>query len=280
MNLPQPFIPEVHSFEQIRGLASKGAARAVVIGPTVPEADDAINKATSDGLISIVHQLKDAGSLSEITEPITTGKIDLLIQGATSLCPLISALKTGGIGGKSVLNHVAVLKPEQYPKLLMLTDGAVNTDPDLKTKISLIANLARVARAIGVENPRVAPVAAVEAIYPQMNVTVEGAVLAKMSDRGQIKDAMVDGPLSFDVAVDMFAAHSKGITTSAVAGQADALLASNVQVGRGLYEAMGMFCKAERGAVIVGGPVPMAVNEPFDDSEARYNSIVLATLCK
>lgn len=278
MNLPEPFIPKIHSFEQVRALAAKKAVRATVVGPVVTEADKAIKKAVSDGIIQSVQNVDfDKNQIEDI---LANQQTDILIQGDTSPDQLIALLKTGGIGGKGFFSQVALLKPARYGKLLMVTDGGINSDPGLKTKISLIANLAKVAKAIGLENPRVAPVAAVEAIYPQMQVTTEAAVLAKMSDRGQIKGAMVDGPLSFDVAVNMFAAHSKGITSSAVAGQADAMLASNVQVGRGLYEAMGLFCDAERGAVIIGGHTPVAINEPFDKAESRYNSIVLAALCQ
>jgi phosphate butyryltransferase len=159
-----------------------------------------------------------------------------------------------------------------------LTDGAVWPEPDLPRKIDLIFNLVSVSRALGLDRPRIAVVAAVEAIYPQMPVTLDAAVLAKMAERGQIRGALVDGPLSYDVAVDMEAAQAKGIRHSAVAGQADAMLASSIEVANGVYLAMSLYGRCDIGGVIAGGLVPVAASFPSDSLSSRFHSILLAIL--
>jgi len=128
------------------------------------------------------------------------------------------------------------------------------------------------------DKPRIAIVAAVEAIYPHMPVTLDAAVLAKMAERGQIKGALVDGPLSYDVAIDMEAARAKGICHSSVAGQADAMVASSMEVANGVYLAMSFCGKCDIGGVIVGGLVPVAANFPSDSLSSRFHSILLALL--
>lgn len=131
---------------------------------------------------------------------------------------------------------------------------------------------------IGIDNPRIAIITAVEAIYLQMPATTDAAILAKMAERSQIKGARVDGPLSFDVAIYMLAASSKGIQNSPVAGQADAMVASTIKVAQSIYNAMSLYGKCDIGGVIVGGRVPVAINSWADSQSARFNSIVLAFL--
>lgn len=210
------------------------------------------------------------------------GEIDFIVQGKLQAADLLSGLfapeQEFRLPGK-LISHVAVIKTRKYPKLLLLTDSTVVVAPDLKAKLSLIQNLVFVSEKIDIANPRIAVVGAVEVIYPQMKATMEAAILAKMAERGQIKGAKVDGPLSFDVAVDLFAAHSKGITNSLVAGQADAILAPCIEVANGIYHAMSLYGGCEIGGVVVGGRVPIAVNSHADSVDARFNSIALSILC-
>ncbi len=308
--LPEIQIPEVHSFDAIleraRSKAKEKTPRAALAVPSEPDTLRAFVRATSDGLIvpTIIGDQAKLERMSgdeninishinvlDINQPdmavktaarmADAGEIDMIVQGRILAADLLSALmekeQCFTVKGKTV-SHVAVLKPKKYPRLLMLTDGAVVPEPDLKTKLSLIANLARVSQSIGIDNPRVAVIGAVEVIYPQMRATMEAAILAKMCERGQIKGARVDGPLSFDVSVDMLAAHSKGVTKSEVAGQADAMLAPSIEVANGIYHAMSLYGSCETGGVVIGGRIPVAVNSRTDSEPARYNSIALAVL--
>jgi len=209
------------------------------------------------------------------------GETDLIIKGRVPTVAFLRLLLTKEVEfvpKGSLLSHISLIKPEAYGKLLFLTDAAVNAEPDLKIKLALIQNLARLAAKVGIEKPRIAVLAAVEVIYPQMQVTMDAAVIAKMADRGQIAGAFVDGPLSFDIAVDQVAAESKGIAESPVAGKADGLLAPNLETANGIYQAMALYGKAQLGGLLVGGKIPVAVTSRADSIETRINSILLSVL--
>ena len=308
--LPEMTIPEVHSFEQIWDRAKAKTAgrklRAAFIAPTDPDMVRAVARATAEGLIdpipigercafdavceseNIKFDSKTFIQTHDIVASVTAAgnmaaalEIDLIIKGrllTTDLLKILFQSESRFLTPGKTVSHVAVLKPERYKKLLLLTDGAVVVAPDLKRKLELIGNLVKVAQAIGLPNPRVAVLAAVEVVYPQMPVTMEAAVISKMAERGQIKGAIVDGPLSFDVAVDMFAAHSKGVKNSQVAGQADALVAPNIETANGIYKAMALYGNCRMGGTVVGGAVPLAIGSRSDTFEGKYNCIALAVL--
>lgn len=311
MNLPEMYLPEIRSFEQIIARARDKVARtrkvrAALIAPTDPAMLEACDRAAAKGLIEPV-VVGDAAAwqatytelnltfkptavldipdpvkaLLTASEMVVRAEIDLLIKGRIVTADMLSILfrkdTQFATKGKTI-SHVAVLKPERYKKLLMLTDSGVVVQPDLQTKLALIGNLASVAKGIGIPNPRVAVLAAVEVVYPQMAVTMEAAVISKMAERGQIKDVIVDGPLSFDCAVDMFAAHSKGVKLSPVAGQADALLAPNIETANGIYKGMALYGSCEMGGLIVGGRIPIALGSRSDSVASKFNSIVLGVL--
>jgi len=309
-NLPEITIPPVnsyaHIFERAKAKTAGKPIRAALVGPNDPDMLTAFARATADRLIepiiigdrkafeqALAEQKFNMGSAQIIDIPDTESaikhatqlaankEIGLIVKGRLVTAELLSMLFAAGshfLKDDKTVSHVAVMKPQKYPKLLFVTDAGVTIQPDLKSKLNLIQNLIGVAKAIGVEMPRLAILSAVEVVYPTMPVTMEAAVLSKMAERGQIKGAYVDGPLSFDVAVDMFAAHSKGVKTSAVAGQADAMLAPNIETANGIYKAMTLFGRCEIGGVIVGGRVPVSVASRSDSPQGKYNSILLGVL--
>lgn len=302
-------IPQTNSFEHIselvtRKVKGRGAVRAAVILTGATRGFGACTQAAQQGLIAPVvigtsediqrtikgTFLKTADTIeaADIVASVSVamklaldGKTDLILADERAADAALAALRAGEAGfvpKGGVASSVAVLKPERYRKLLLLSDCAVCAAPDLRAKLGIIQNMVGVARSIEMGSPRIAVLAAVEVVYPQMPVTMEGAVLAKMAERQQIKGAMVDGPLSFDVAMDDFAATSKGITQSPVAGQADAFLAPNVEVASGVYSALSLFGSCERGAIIVGGAVPIAITMRTDSATEMLNSIYLGIL--
>jgi phosphate butyryltransferase len=310
MNIPDVHIPDVHSWPQIieraRTLTAKEPIRAALVDISDLDMLKAFAKAVADGLIeptvfgdkNLFQKLCDEQEIAFDSPKIEhayhkdlavinaaklafDGRIDLLVKGRTVTADMLKALFDLGayyVSKGTAVTHVAVMKPEKYPKLLLLSDSAVIVEPDLRRKLSIIENLVGVGKCLGIDDLRVAVLAAVEVVYPQMPVTIDAAVLAKMSDRRQTKGAIVDGPLSFDVAVDMPAAHAKGVTNSPVAGQADALLAPNIEVANGVYKAMSLYTQCEIGGVIVGGRVPIAIGSRVDTVESKYDSIVLGVL--
>ncbi len=174
-------------------------------------------------------------------------------------------------------SHVFVLAFASYPKLLALTDAAVNIAPTLSEKAEIAQNAIDLCRALGVGTPRVAALAAVEEVNPAMPATVEAAALAKMADRGQIRHGIVDGPLAFDVAISAQAAQVKGLV-SPVAGEPDALLVPDIECGNALYKMAAHLAGAELGGLVVGASVPVLLTSRADSVQTRINSCVLASL--
>ena len=179
--------------------------------------------------------------------------------------------------GKPV-SHIGLFQPKNYNKLLMLTDAAVTVKNDLKSLINITNNAISFSGKIGIDKPRIAVLAAVEVVYPQMDSTIKGAVLSKMAERNQIKGAFIDGPLSFDVAMDMEAALGKGIKNSEVAGQADIMIAPDIDTGNSIYKAMSLYGDTEMGGIVFGGNVPVTLNAFIDSEQIRFNSILMSVL--
>jgi phosphate butyryltransferase len=285
---------------------SDNKPRAALIVPSETATLPAFLKAATEGLIdpTIIGDeslLRDTASEADLNTPglkiidinqpdmavktaikmTEADELDLLVQGRVDSDTLVACLIEGDakfVARRQVMSHVGFIKPVKYPRLLMITDGMVHPEPDLAAKIAILRNLAAVAEACSLANPKTAVVTAVEAIYPQMPATTDGAVLAKMYERGQIKGLVVDGPLSFDIAIDSEAATAKGITGSAVAGQAEAMLCSSKQVAQAVYQSMSLFGNSELGSVLVGGRVPVATSWLTDSEQSRFNSIMLAAL--
>jgi len=213
---------------------------------------------------------------------MASGKqIDFLMKGAVGTCDLVDVLmkpENGFFRKGTVISHIGIMQTERYHKLMFITDAAVNSEPDANAKIAIARNAADLARKLGVDKPKAALLAAVEAIYPAVPVTMEEAAIAKMSDRGQIKDVLIDGPLSFDVAIKTEVAHSKGIINSTVAGETDIFIGPSMETANGLYKAMVMYVKAESAGLIYGGPVPLVSNFNVDSIGNVTNSILVGAL--
>ena len=209
------------------------------------------------------------------------GELDLIVAGRIDSEELVSILngeEARFVDRGRALTHLAVMKPERYEKLLLLTDSLVTTTYDLQSMTLVTINAISLALRIGIEQPKVALLAAVEVVYPQMDATTIAAVLSKMNERGQIKGGDVDGPLSFDVAIDMDAALGKGVTSSAVAGQADVLVAPSIEAANGIYKAMALYGSCEAGGILYGGKVPVALSMDCDSEANGRRSLQIGIL--
>ena len=163
------------------------------------------------------------------------------------------------------------------PKPLLITDAAINTAPDLETKADIIRNAIDLARAIGIERPKVAILSAVETVTPRVPSTIEAGALCKMADRGQIAGGEIDGPLAFDNAVSVAALASKGIV-SEVAGQADILLAPDLEAGNMLAKQLMHLAGAEAAGLVLGARVPIVLTSRADSPRTRVASAAAAAL--
>ncbi|MBL6991733.1 MAG: bifunctional enoyl-CoA hydratase/phosphate acetyltransferase [Bacteriovoracaceae bacterium] len=181
------------------------------------------------------------------------------------------------LGKKSLISHAAAFELTQCNKILILTDAAINIAPKLEEKVKIIDNSVKFAKALGIETPLVACCCAVEKVNPNMQATIDAAVLAKMSDRGQIKDCIIDGPLAFDNAICKDSAKIKKIN-GPVAGQADIILCNDIESANYLYKSLSTLGKSEAGCVVMGASVPVVLTSRSDTHETKYLSIAVAML--
>lgn len=159
-----------------------------------------------------------------------------------------------------------------------MTDAAMNIAPDLQQKAQIVQNAVAIAKKLGIETPKVAPLAAVEVVNPVMQATVDAAALTMMNSRGQITGCIIDGPLALDNAVSVLAAEHKGLQ-SEVAGNADILLVPAIEVGNVLYKSLVYFAQAKVGAVIAGARVPIVLTSRADKAQSKLYSLALALSC-
>lgn len=185
--------------------------------------------------------------------------------------------KDGGLRTTRRISHVFALDVPTHDTLIFISDAAINIAPDLATKVDIVQNAIDVARACGIATPKVGVLAAVETVNVSMPATLDAAALAKMADRGQIRGGLVDGPLAMDNAVDMEAARSKGIR-SLVAGQADVLIAPNLEAGNMLAKELTFMARAEAAGLVVGAKAPVMLTSRADNDRARLASCALAQL--
>ena len=212
-------------------------------------------------------------------ELIAEGKADFPMKGLLSTKVILKALlnKEYGLRQDRLLSLVTMMYLEKEDKIVFMTDGGMNIDPDLNEKKEIIINASEMAQAVGVETPKVAPLAAVEKVNPAMPCTLDAATLSKMADRGQIKNAEIDGPLAFDNAVSLEAAEHKGID-SPVAGQADILLVPDIEAGNVLYKSLVFYAGLPSASLVLGAKVPMVLTSRADSATTKYNSIALGKL--
>lgn len=207
------------------------------------------------------------------------GKVQALMKGALHTEEIMSAVvsKSDGLRTERRMSHVYVMDVPTYPKPLIMTDAAINIDPDLATKADIIQNAIDLALAIGIDAPKVALLSAVETITPRLKSTVDAGALCKMADRGQITGGVLDGPLAFDNAISMRAVVTKNIT-SPVAGQADVLVAPDLEAANMIAKQLMYLAGAEAAGIVLGARVPIILTSRADDDRTRTASAAIAAL--
>lgn len=208
------------------------------------------------------------------------GVADMYMKGLLDTKGFLKSVldKEVGLRTGKPLSHVAVFEVEGVRQLLFLTDVAFMTYPTLEDKVHIIENTVAVCHACGIENPKVAPLAAVEVVNPKMPVTVEAAELTRMNEEGKITGCIVDGPLSLDIAIDPEAAAHKGATGRKIAGDADVLLFPDIHAGNLVYKCLVHTAKVENGCILTGAKVPVILTSRSDSFQTKVNSIALAAV--
>lgn len=227
--------------------------------------------------IEVIAATSNAEAAELSVKSVRNGESDVLMKGNIPTANILKAVlnKEWGLRKGSVLSHVAAFEVPNYNRLIFVTDAAMNIAPDVTQKAAIIQNTVEVARAIGIELPKVAPIAAVEVVNPAMQATIDAAMLTQMNRRGQIKDCIVDGPLALDNAVSQIAAEHKGIVSD-VAGKADILLVPTIEAGNVLYKSLVYFADAKVGAMIAGAKAPIVLTSRADSAETKVYSLALA----
>lgn len=227
--------------------------------------------------INVIHTKDDKHAAEKAVKAVSLKQANVLMKGMVSTSTILKAVlnKEYGLRTGNVLSHVAVFEVNGYDRLIIVTDAAMNIEPDLQQKEQIINNSVAIARAIGIETPIVAPLAAVEVINPSMQATLDAAALTQMNRRGQIKNCTIDGPLALDNAISIDAAKHKGIIGE-TAGKANILLVPNIETGNILYKSLVYFAKAKVGGIIAGAKAPIVLTSRSDTAESKLYSLALA----
>ncbi|MBQ8483173.1 MAG: phosphate butyryltransferase [Bacteroidales bacterium] len=230
---------------------------------------------------AVVHNPDEIPSVAQAVKMVREGEGDFLMKGLCSTDKFLRAVlnkETGLLPPKGTLTHCTTLEIPSYHKLLFVGDVAVIPAPDIKQKQIIMECLVKTAKAVGVQTPKVAILAATEQVLQSQPATIDAAMLAKMADRGQIKGCIADGPLALDVAIDKESVEIKGLV-SPVAGDADCLLFPNIESGNVFYKANSKLVPGVKQAgILVGAKVPCVLSSRADSIETKLNSIAIAAM--
>jgi phosphotransacetylase len=212
-------------------------------------------------------------------ELVRAGRAQAIMKGSLHTDEVMAAVVASDTGLRTErrVSHIFVIDAPLYSKLILVSDAAINIAPDLMEKRDIVQNAIDLARAIGVDRPKVAILSAVETVTPKLASTVEAAALCKMADRRQIVGGLLDGPLAFDNAISRQAAEDKGIV-SEVAGDADVLIVPDLVAGNILAKQLVFLAGAEDSGLVLGARCPIMLTSRADGPPARIASAALAQL--
>lgn len=227
--------------------------------------------------IEIFHEPDKQNACMSAVKLVRNGCADILMKGLVSTGVLVKAIldKETGLLKGNLLSHIAFFETGFYHKILCITDAALNISPDFNEKCAIVNNAVSVYHKLGISNPRVAVLAAVETVNPRMEATVHGAMLAMMQKRNQIEGCIIDGPMALDNAVSADAAKHKGLISD-VAGDADILVTPDLNAGNMLYKSLNFLGGAFVAAIVAGASVPVVLTSRADLDKSKFMSIALA----
>ncbi len=266
--------------QAVEAARKAGLADAILIGDRPAIERIAAKEGIDLSAYEIVHEPELAKAAASAVAHVRSGEASFVMKGLLDTSVILKAVlnKETGLHAGRLVSHVGVVESPHYHKLVLVTDAAINIAPTLGEKVDIIRNAADCARALGVETPKVALLAAVEKVNPEkMPCTADAAILTQMNRRGQIPGCVIDGPLALDNAVSAEAARIKGIE-SPVAGDADILMAPYIEVGNVLYKAFMDLGGAKGAGLVVGAKAPIVLTSRSDTAETKLASIAFAVL--
>lgn len=257
---------------------SKGISNFIFVGnpETIKEYIAEGNYNLKD--VTIVEAYDDKSCADKAVELVTTGKAQMPMKGLISTATFLRAVldKEKGLRTGSIITQITITDKIDGSGLNFITDCAMNINPTLEDKISIVNNAVYLARKFGYDCPKVAMITALETVNPNMQETLDAAVLSKMNDRGQIKNCIVDGPFALDNAISKASADHKGVS-GPVAGVADILAVSDIRMGNVLHKAITYFAQKRIGSVIIGTKSPIVMTSRSDSVDDKLVSIAASS---
>jgi len=265
--------------EAVADAAQEGVVDPVLVGNRGKTLAIAESLGLDISGLEFVDEPDDALAAEKAVRMVSSGEAHLLMKGNVKTAVLLKAVlnKEWGLRSGSLLSHLFLFQVPRMPGVIGMSDGGMTMYPDLPTKVGIVENAVWAYHRIGVECPKIAALAAVEVVNPDMQATLDAAALAQMNRRGQIKGCLIDGPLALDNAVSAEAARIKGIE-SPVAGDADMLLVPSIEAGNFVGKVM-MYMSGGKGAgVILGARRPIVLTSRFDNAETKRLSIAFGAV--
>jgi len=295
----------VQNFDQLMELARERGPKTIAVAAAAQEAVLlAVNDAEEQGIADVIligdqskiesigHDNRvDLGRLEIIHEPdpiqaarqamclINEGRVQIAMKGAIQTADFLRAVldRKNGLQAGRLLSHVAAFDIPGLDRLLLISDAGVVVAPTLEQKADIVRNAIDVAHRLGIVQPKVALLAATETVNPKIPATVDAAALSKMADRKQIMGGIVDGPLTLDNAISQTSTTIKGVE-SPVAGQADVLIAPDIEAGNLLAKGIIYFAQAYMAGIIVGARAPIILSSRSDTHEAKLIAIAMCVV--
>lgn len=266
--------------EAVKAAREQNIADAILVGDEekIKEVAASINMDLSG--FEIINEVDPYQAALKAVELVHNKKADMYMKGLIDTKSFLKSVldKEVGLRTGKPLSHVAVFEVKGIDHLLFLSDVAFIPYPTLEDKVSIIEHTVGVAHACGISCPKVAPIAAVEVVNPKMQATVEAAELTKMCEEGKITGCIVDGPLSFDLAIDSEAAKHKGAEGRKIVGDADILLFPDIHAGNITYKCLVHTAEVKNGCILTGTKAPVILTSRSDSFETKVNSIALAAV--
>jgi phosphate acetyltransferase len=259
--------------------AARNLVRPLLVGPAARIRRVAAENGLDIAPFPLIDVPHSHAAAAEAVRRVRAGEAAALMKGSLHTDELMAEVvaKDTGLRTARRVSHVYVLDVPSYPKPLFITDAAVNIFPTLEDKADIVANAIDLARALGIEVPKVAILSAVETVTAKIPSTIDAAALCKMAERGQIQGGLLDGPLAFDNAINREAAAAKGIV-SPVAGDADILLVPDLEAGNMLAKTLSFLAGADAAGIVLGARVPVVLTSRADTLHARLASCAVAVL--
>ncbi len=269
-----------NTIEAVARAVQEGLVNAIMVGEREKIESLAREKGIDPSIFEYVEEKDEATCAKKAVQLVHDGRAHMVMKGLVSTIYYMKAIldkQNGLLPPGKVLSHVTLVEVPTYHKLLIMSDVAVIPHPTLEQKIAMLKYCIDVAHKIGIEKPKAAIIAANEKVSDKVPATVDAAIISVMAKRGQIKGAIVDGPLAIDIAYSKESARIKGVD-SPVAGDADILIFHDIEAGNAVFKTITYLAHGKIAAVVAGAKAPAILTSRSDDDDSKFYSILMAAI--